>query len=275
MGISEISPRSPRWLGIEDVTWRRYRDLVAVTAIRSLKVRYRGSILGVYWSLSNPLLMTVIYAAIFGSAFSRYYGGSIVNYVLACFTALSVLNFFSQSTSMALSSIAGNGGLLNKLALPPSIFPVANLVAAMFQMVAGTLPLLLIVTFVTSHSILNVLALFVPLLGLVLLSFGVAMAVSAWYVYFRDLSYLYELVVFVLWFTSPVFYPASIVPAAVRVYLRLNPLAIIMESVRQISLSGALPSLNQMALSVAAGVVAAACGLGVYVSMRRGFMDLI
>ena len=93
--------------------------------------------------------------------------------------------------------------------------------------------------------------------------------------YFRDLSYLYELVVFVLWFTSPVFYPASIVPAAVRVYLRLNPLAIIMESVRQISLSGALPSLNQMALSVAAGVVAAACGLGVYVSMRRGFMDLI
>lgn len=275
MGISEISPGSGKRLGVEAVTWRRYRDLVAVTAIRSLKVRYRGSILGIYWSLSNPLLMTVIYAAIFGTAFARYYDGSIVNYVLACFTGLSVLNFFSQSTSMALSSIVGNGGLLNKLALPPSIFPVANVVAAMFQMAAGTLPLLLIVTFVTSHSILNVFALFVPLFGLALLSFGVAMAVSGWYVYFRDLSYLYELVVFVLWFTSPIFYPASIVPAGVRVYLRLNPLAIIMDSVRQIALSGGAPSLHQMALAVAAGLAATVCGLLIYVSIRRGFMDLI
>lgn len=275
MAISALNPGTATKMNGGTVTWRRYADLVAVSAIRALKVRYRGSILGIYWSLSNPLLMTAIYSAIFGTAFARYYGGSIANYVLAVFTGLSVLNFFSQSTTTALSSIAGNGGLLNKIALPPSIFPVASVVAAMFQMVAGTLPLLIIVTFVTSHSIVNVAALFVPLIGLALLSFGMSMAVAALYVYFRDLSYIYELVVFMLWFTSPIFYPTSIVPPAVRVYLRFNPLATIMESVRQIALSGDTPSLQAMVRAVVAGIVVAVAGLGLYASLRRGFMDLI
>jgi ABC-type polysaccharide/polyol phosphate export permease len=257
------------------MTWGRYRDLIAVTAIRLLKVRYRGSILGIYWSLSNPLLMTLIYTAIFGTAFSRYYNNSIVNYVLAVFSGLAVLNFFSQSTSTALPSIVGNGGLLNKIALPPSIFPFATIVAAIFQLLVGVLPLLLIVTFVTSHSLINVVALFVPMVGLVLLSSGFALALSALFVYFRDLSYIYELVIFVIWFTSPIFYPAAIVPPAILRYLRFNPIATIIESVRQIALSGQQPSLHGMALALLAGILALVIGGGIYSAIRRGFMDLI
>ena len=240
-----------------------------------LKVRYRGSILGVYWSLSNPLLMTLIYTAIFGTAFASYYGGSIVNYVLAVFTGLAVLNFFSQTTSTALPSVVGNGGLLNKIALPPSIFPVATIAAGTFQMCVGVLPLLMVVAAVTSHSPLNVIALLVPMIALILLSLGFALAVSAAYVYFRDLSYIYELVIFVIWFTSPIFYPAAIVPAAVRVYLKFNPLATIIECVRQIALSGMRPSVHIMAYALLAGAVSALVGIGFYAANRRGFMDLI
>src|ERR1700682_1828396 len=87
------------------VTWRRYRDLVFVNAVRTLKVRYRGSILGIYWSLSNPLLMTAVYTVIFGATFKSYYDNSVVNYVLACFTGLAFLNYFAGATSMALSTI--------------------------------------------------------------------------------------------------------------------------------------------------------------------------
>jgi ABC-type polysaccharide/polyol phosphate export permease len=240
-----------------------------------LKVRYRGSILGIYWSLSNPLLMTLIYTAIFGTAFSSYYGGSIVNYVLAVFTGLAVLNFFSQSTSMALPSIVGNGGLLNKIMLPPSIFPVATIAASSFQLCVGVLPLLMIVTFATSHSVVNVLALTVPMLGLVLLSLGFALTAATAYVYFRDLSYIYELVVFVIWFTSPIFYPAEIVPVQVRVYLAYNPLATIITAVRQITLSGMRPSFHLMGMALLSGIIAALIGVAVYAMNRRGFMDLI
>jgi ABC-type polysaccharide/polyol phosphate export permease len=253
---------------------RRYADLVAVCAAKSLKVRYRGSFLGIYWSLSNPLLMTAVYTAVFGAAFSSYYG-SLANYVLACFTGLALLNFFSGSTAMALPTIVGNGGLLNKIAVPPSVFPISTIAASTFQLLVGVFPLLLVVTLAVSHRPLNALALCVPIAALVILSTGFALAVSALYVYFRDLSYLYELIVFVLWITSPIFYPAALVPQAVRAYLHFNPLATIIECVRQLALTTQPPALDPMVRSLSASLLVFAIGIALYLWLRRGFMDLI
>jgi lipopolysaccharide transport system permease protein len=276
MGILASTADSLPTFGVtRRVTWQRYRDLVIVNAVRSLKVRYRGSILGIYWSLSNPLMMTAVYTLIFGSAFSAYYDHSIVNYVLACFTGLAFLNFFSGASSMALTTVVQNGGLLNKIALPPSVFPVATVAASTFQLCVGVLPLLAIVALATSHNPLNAIALAVPAASLVLLTLGFALAASALYVYFRDLPYLYELIVFIVWITSPIFYPAAVVPAAVRRYLVYNPLTAIIESARQIVLTGTKPSLHLMAAALLAGVVAFAVGGTLYFSVRRSFMDLV
>lgn len=272
VGVSE-----PSGIGAagRSAAFRRYLDLVAVNAVRSLKVRYRGSILGVYWSLSSPLLMTLVYTAIFGTAFSSYYNGSIVQYVLACFTGLAALNFFSAGTSMALPTIVSNGGLLNKIALPPSIFPLATIAANTFQFCLGVLPLLLIVTAVVTHSALHVVALLVPLIGLLMFSVGFALGAAALFVYFRDLPYIFELVVFLLWITSPIFYPAELVPAAARAYFSLNPLALIIVSIRQIALTTAGPSLHDMGAALLAGALSLAVGVLIYRSLRRGFMDLL
>lgn len=253
----------------------RYRDLVLVTAIRLLKVRYRGSVLGVYWSLSNPLLMTLAYTLIFGSAFKSYYNGSLWQYVLSCFTGLTFLNFFSSSTSMALPSIVSSASLLNKIKLPPSIFPVATVASSSFQLFVGVIPLLAVVTFVTSLDPLNVIALLAPVAALILLAMGFAFAVSALFVYFRDLPYMYELVVFALWLTSPIFYPSSVVPASVRGFLKLNPLAAIIESARQIALSGQRPSLRLMGIALCAGCISFAAGWFLYRRLRANFMDML
>lgn len=253
----------------------RYRDLVVVTAARFLKVRYRGSVLGIYWSLSNPLLMTGAYTLIFGTAFKSYYDGSLWEYVLSCFTGLAFLSYFSGATSMALASIVGSGPLLNKIALPPSIFPVGTVAASSFQLLVGVVPLLALVTFFTSLSLINVLALLVPVVALIALATGFGLAVSALFVYFRDLPYLYELVTFALWLTSPIFYPAALVPAQIRGYLMFNPLASIIESARQIALSGQRPSLRLMAYAALAGAIGLAVGLLVYKKLRASFMDLL
>lgn len=276
MDLSTVAAGSASSLpAVRSVSWPRYRDLVVVNAIRFLKVRYRGSILGVYWSLSNPLLMTGIYTLIFGSAFASYYGGSVVNYVLACFSGLAILNFFSGATSMALPTIVSNGGLLNKLALPASVFPVATVAAAAFQLCVGVLPLLAAVAAFTSHNPFNVVALAVPAVALVMLSLGFALAIAALDVYFRDLPYLYELVVFALWITSPIFYPIQVVPVTVRAYIIYNPLAAVIECTRQIALSGMRPSFHLMGAAVLSGAIALMCGIAVYAALRRGFMDLI
>ncbi|MBD2388192.1 ABC transporter permease [Cylindrospermum sp. FACHB-282] len=259
-------------------TWlqvRRYWELLHVLVARNLKVRYRGSFLGVYWSLLNPLIMTGLYTAIFGATFASYYGNSILNYVLAAFTGLVVINFFSASTSQALSSVVGNGSLLNKIRLPVSVFPLAMIAANVFQFSVGVLPLLAVMTFVNSKSLVNVLALLFPSLALVLVSTGMGFLVSALYVFFRDLPYFYELVVFVIWLSSPIFYPAAIVPPQVKQFLALNPLSPIIESLRQITLTAAPPNLGLIWGALLSGIIILSLGWSCFHLWRHQFMDLL
>ncbi|MBD2436145.1 ABC transporter permease [Nostoc sp. FACHB-110] len=254
---------------------QRYWELLHVLVSRNLKVRYRGSFLGVYWSLLNPLIMTGLYTAIFGATFASYYGNSILNYVLAAFTGLIVINFFSSSTSQALSSVVGNGALLNKIRLPVSIFPVSMVTANVFQFAVGAFPLLAIITLIYSKSLVNVLALLLPFLSLVLVCTGIGFLVSALYVFFRDLPYFYELVVFVCWISSPVFYPAAIVPKQVKPFLGLNPLSPIIESIRQITLSGNFPDFSLIWGAILSGIIILVLGWVCFQMLRNQFMDLL
>jgi lipopolysaccharide transport system permease protein len=252
-----------------------YRELLLVLIRRSLKRRYRGSFLGIYWSLLNPLAMTGLYTAIFGAAFAKYYGNSNLNYVLAAFTGLVVVNFFSASTAMALSSVVENGSMVNKIRLPLAIFPLAAIGANVFQLALGTLPLLIIVTLVISHSLINTIALFLPLTALILVCTGVGLLMSGLYVFFRDLPYFYELLIFVLFMSSPIFYPPDIVPVTVRQFLIFNPILPIIESIRQIALSGNLPDLTLITHSLVSGLILITLGLVVFYRWRSQFMDLL
>lgn len=259
------------------VWWQvqHYSELLYVLVVRNLKVRYRGSFLGVYWSLLNPLMMTGLYAAIFGTVFASYYHNSIINYVMAAFTGLAIINFFSASTSQALASVVGNGALLNKIRLPVSVFPVSAIGANVFQFVVGVLPILEMATFVKSQSLINMAALFLPLLALTLVCTGVGFLVSSLYVFFRDLPYFYELVVFILGISTPVFYPAAIVPEKIRLFLNLNPLAPIIESIRQIVLSGGVPDFTLIWGSLLGSVLVLVMGWMCFHGWRSQFMDLL
>jgi ABC-type polysaccharide/polyol phosphate export permease len=254
---------------------RRYLDLLKILVARNLKVRYRGSFLGVYWSLLNPVLMTLIYAGVLNSLFVRYYNGSVVDYMLAVFCGMVAINFFGTATTTALPSIVGNGILLNKISLPMSVFPVSVIVASVFQLAVGAFPILVVMTLLVTRNPLNVVLLLFPLSGLVLFCIGIAFFVSMTYVYFRDLPYLYELVVFIMWVTSPVFYPLASLPPRLQHILAWNPLTSIIESLRQIVLSGATPNLHLVAQSFIEGAVVAFLGWALFRQYRDEFMDLL
>ncbi|MGL5941964.1 MAG: ABC transporter permease [Waterburya sp.] len=255
-----------------------YRELLLVLMRRNLKRRYRGSFLGIYWSLLNPLAMTGLYTAIFGATFAQYYDNSSLNYVLAAFTGLVVINFFSASTAQALSSVVENGGMVNKIRLPLFIFPLSTIGANIFQLLLGAFPLLVIVTLLRnniSHSLVNAIALFLPIIGLILVCTGIGMLMSALYVFFRDLSYFYELLTFLLWISSPIFYPPDIVPQAVKQFLILNPILPIIESIRQIALLDSLPDLGLITHSLLSGLIVLTIGLVAFSHWRSQFMDLL
>ena len=252
-----------------------YWELFYVLMRRNLKRRYRGSFLGVYWSLLNPLIMTGLYTAILGSAFASYYNNSILNYILAAFTGLVVINFFSSSTVQALASVVTNGAIANKIRLPLFIFPLSDIGANIFQLLMGVFPLLVIVTLVFSHNIINAIALIFPLFALVLVCSGIGLLMSALYVFFRDLPYFYELFTFLLWISSPVFYPPDIVPDGVRIFLNFNPLLPIIESIRQISLTGDLPEIALIIHALLGGLIILTIGWISFRLLQPRFMDLL
>ena len=254
---------------------QHYLELLQVLVSRNLKVRYRGSFLGIYWSLLNPLIMTSLYTAIFGATFAKYYDDSVVNYILAALTGLIVINFFSASTSQALSSVVGNGALLNKIRLPVSVFPVSMITANVVQLLMGAYPLLAIVALIKSHNLLNVFAIILPFVALVIFCIGVGFFVSALYVFFRDLPYFYEMVVIILSIGTPIFYPAAIVPTRIKPLLMINPLLPIIESLRQITLSGNHPNLMMVANALLSGTIFAVLGWAYFHRSRSQFMDLL
>jgi lipopolysaccharide transport system permease protein len=256
----------------------RYWELVSVLAGREIKVRYRGSFLGVYWSLFNPLMMTGLYALIFGAAFGKYYHDSLWEYILAAFTGLAVIHFYNGSTAQALSSIVSNGSLLNKVKLPITVFPVSIIVANVFQLTVGMLPLLIVMTIILSphlSSFINVIAIPLPLIALILITTGIGFLTSALYVFFRDLPFLYELIQFMLMMSSPIFYPAAIVDPKIRPLLELNPLYPVIESLRQIVLSGNPPDLFLIARAWLSGIIILAIGWICFNWLRPKFMDLL
>ena len=252
-----------------------YWELFYVLMRRNLKRRYRGSFLGIYWSLLSPLIMTGLYTAILGSAFTQYYNNSIFNYILAAFTGLVVINFFSSSTVQALASVVSNGAIANKIRLPLFIFPLSDIGANIFQLLMGAFPLLVIVTLIFSHNIINAIALVFPLFALVLVCSGIGLLMSALYVFFRDLPYFYELFTFILWISSPVFYPPDIVPQEVRSFLNVNPLLPIIESIRQISLTGDLPEIGLIIHALLSGLIILTIGSIAFRLLQPQFMDLL
>jgi len=263
------------WSGLAAPRLRREAELVRISAIRQLKTRYRGSTLGVFWSFANPLMMTAIYTAIFGTAFARYYDGSIARYVVSAFVGVVVVTFFQQATTEALSSVVANGGLLNKIELAPETFPLAAIGAHVFQQAITTFPLLMLVSALVTRDPLRVLLVPVVLAAVVLLVVAFGVALSAVFVFFRDAGNLWGIIGFVLWLTSPVFYPAALVPPSVRPWVMWNPVALAISSLREVTLErGTLHGLTVAAfIGVAAVLLAAAIAL--FAALRRDFIDLV
>lgn len=254
---------------------RRNVDLVRLSALRSLKVRYRGTALGILWSFLNPILMTTVYSAIFGTAFSKYYDGSVVRYVLSVFVGLVVVTFFLNATGEALITVVANGPLLNKIALPPVIFPLASVLANMFQQGVTTFPIVLVISIAVTHDPVRVLMVPVVLASVVMLVTGISLALSTLYVFFRDLPHLWAIVGFILWLTSPLFYPLEVVPPAIRPWFTLNPVAQAIGALREVTITRGPLHVTPIIIAFLTGVVALVVGAWIFRVSRRVFMDLL
>jgi ABC-2 type transport system permease protein len=191
-----------------------YRELMGLLVRRELKARYKDSTLGFLWSLIRPLTILVVYYVAIG----KFLGAerSIPDFAIYIFSGLIAWQFFSETVSGGTGSIVGNGGLIKKVYLPREVFPLSVVGSALFNM-ATQFIILALALVVTGSVPTGPRLLYVPLALAVLLVYGTALALvlSAVNVYLRDVQYLVEIALTVLFWASPIVYSWELVRGAI------------------------------------------------------------
>ena len=184
----------------------RYRYLLQNLITRDFKLKYRRSVLGVAWSVLNPLLMCLVMYAIFTSIFAGMRGQNIDNFAVFLLVGQLLFNFFRESTTMAMESVLKNAPLLRKVYIPKYIFPLEKvcfgLVNCLFSFVA--LVLVMLITRTPLH--LSFILCVYPLATLFFFCLGIGLFLSATYVFFRDVMHMWEVFCTALTYASAIFY---------------------------------------------------------------------
>lgn len=249
-------------------TAMKYRFLLGQLVSRDFKTRYKRSVLGVIWSMLNPLLtMSVQYLV-----FSNLFRWDVNNYAVYLLVGTVTFNFFSEATQAALVSVTGSASLITKVYIPTYVLPIAKVLSACINLCFSTLALYFII-FIQGVP-LNVYHLLIPVLyvTLILFSCGVGMILGALMVYFRDTQFLYSVLITLWMYMTPLFYTVEIIPDNMMKYYKLNPMYQYVTFFRTLVLDAEMPSGEQFGFCIGYAVVFLALGLFVFRKLKRNFV---
>jgi ABC-type polysaccharide/polyol phosphate export permease len=235
----------------------RYRMLIQSLVGRELKARYRGSVLGFFWSFVNPLLMLLTYWLVFTYMLPGVRAQSVEPYFLFLFCGILPWTWFQASVVESAGVLIAGSNLIKKVLFPAEVLPVVTVAANMAHFLLG-LPILLLFLAATGHLSPAALLLPVPMLVQLVFTLGVALIVSALTVHFRDIQSLLTHLLHVWFFATPVLY---LMPeeGRLRALLRLNPMAHVLAAYQDLLFFGAFrPRRGLLAAGLAALLVFAA-----------------
>lgn len=206
------------------------RAILREMVVTDFKVRYQESVLGYMWSLLKPLFMFAILFVLF--TYIIPIGKEVPHYGVVLLTGVVLWNFFSETTLMGASSIIANGDLLRKINIPRYLIVVASSVSALINL---TLNLVVIVVFALIDGInpsLSWLMIFPLIIELFILSIGIAFLLAALCVKFRDITYIWEIVLQAGFYASAIIFPITMVPLVARDYFFMNPIVQVVQDAR-------------------------------------------
>lgn len=255
------------------------RQLFLKLLRRDFAERYRGSYLGVLWSLLLPLLSLLVFTFFFGVIFQPRWAGrgeaSLGELVLILFVGMALYNFLAECLTRAPGLILAHPNYVKNVVFPLEMLPAVMVASALLMLVATLLVILLLQATVGHGLPWTALLLPVIVLPLVLFVLGLSGFLASLGVYIRDIQQLIVPLVQLLMFLSPVFYPIGALPEAMRPWLQFNPLALAIEQSRGIILFGQTPDWISYLLGLAAGLLAALLGTWWFARTRKGFADVL
>ena len=243
--------------------FKKFQPLLAELVARDIKIKYRRSVLGVLWTLLNPLFMMIILSVVFSSIFKF----DIENFPLYILSGQLIFNFFNDATTSSMTSIIGSAALIKKVYVPKYLFVIARVFSSFINLMASLVALILVMVAMRADLHWTVIFSVIPLAMIILFSLGVGMLLAALTVKFRDIMHLYSVFTTGLLYLTPVIYPMSILPESVRTVVNINPLTNMVQMFRDVMFYNTLPTFSAVVLGVVE--VAVALILGTYVFYKN------
>lgn len=250
-------------------TFSQYKYLLQNLISRDIKVKYRRSVLGVLWSLLNPLLTMLILSAVFQRVF-RY---QIDNFPLYLISGQVLFSFFNEATSGGIFSIVMASSLIKKVYIPKYIFPLEKVLFG-FVNLGFSIPAILIMMIVYRVPLSWTMLLFpVPLLAFLIFTIGYSLIISAYCVFFRDLQHLHSVLLTAWMYLTPIIYPLETLEGSWIYYVaRINPLTWYVEYFRNVLIYATMPTLTQNLVCFGYGAVFMLLGLLVFRKKQDKFI---
>ena len=228
----------------------QYRDLIYQLVRRDIVTRYKRSVLGIAWTMLQPLGMMVVMTVVFSNLFR-----SIKAYPSYILCGLIAWTFFSQTTTAAIHEVVWGGTLFRRIYLPHTSFAVSAIGTGVVNLAISIVPLIAIMLF-TGKS-LQWSMLFIPLAMLLLAAFalGIALILSTLAMYFPDIVEMYQIILTAWMYLTPIIYPEEILPAASRFWItNLNPMYHLVQIFRRPIYDGIVPAWNELTIASALAI---------------------
>lgn len=246
----------------------KYKTLLNELVVRDIKVRYRKSVLGLLWTVLNPLLMMCVITVVFSTLFRQ----NIPNFPIYYLAGSLIFSFNSEATSNGLYSIIGSASLIKKVYIPKYLFPISKVLSALvnlgFSLVA--MFVVMIVTGAPFHATLLLMPL--PIFYVFLFTSGLSLLLAAATVYFRDIAHFWGVFVLAWTYFTPIFYPVTILPSFAMKIMQLNPMYHYVTYMRDVVLYGTFPGMKENLICFLIGAVTLLIGLWVFYRKQDRFV---
>ena len=252
--------------------------LLSSLVSRDIKARYKGSVLGLAWTILNPMMMLVVYTFVFSVVFkARWPGGtgSQTEFALLLFSGLIIFNIFSEAVNRAPTTIISNPNLVKKVVFPIEILPIVALGASLFQ--AGMSFIVWTVFYLILFGLPNLSILLIPIviLPMVLFTLGVSYILASLSVYIRDITQIIGVITTLLLFLSPIFYSVEMLPERFQSIMRLNPLTTTIEQARDVMIWGNVFDIKIYAYQLVVSLLMLIIGFSLFNVTKKGFADVL
>ena len=248
--------------------FKKFKPLLGELVARDVKIKYRRSVLGVLWTLLNPLCMMIILSLVFSNIFKF----DVENYSLYILSGQVVFNFFSGATTDAMSSIISNGPLIKKVYVPKYLFVLSRIISSFINLLASFTALLLVMIATRAELHWKVVLVVIPLILLVVFSLGVGLVLAAITVKFRDVMHLYSVFTTALMYLTPVIYPMSILPNWLYKLVMLNPLTNMLMMFRDVMINNNIFDLKSLIIAIIETALIFLIGLYVFYKNQDEFI---